>query len=97
MKNNYIAHISEDGRVQTVKEHLEGTALLAADFARTFDGAELGFLTGLSHDIGKYSEKFQERLHGGSITDHARQAPRNYIKEKISMQPTAFPAIIRDC
>ena len=32
-----LAHLSSDGqRTQTVQEHLEGTAKLAADFARPF-------------------------------------------------------------
>ena len=91
MKINYIAHISEDGRVQTVKEHLEGTALLAADFARTFDGAELGFLTGLSHDIGKYSGKFQERIRNPKLhqgLDHSTAGAQLLWKEKL--YPAAF-------
>ncbi len=29
MSEIYAAHIREDGKVQTVKEHLEGTATLA--------------------------------------------------------------------
>lgn len=91
MKNNYIAHISEDGRVQTVKEHLEGTALLAADFARAFDGAELGFLTGLSHDIGKYSGKFQERIRNPKLhqgLDHSTAGAQLLWMEKL--YPAAF-------
>lgn len=32
-----LAHITEDGtRAQTVKEHLEGTAQLSAEFAKVF-------------------------------------------------------------
>lgn len=68
----YLAHISEDGRKQTVKEHCEGTARLAEVFADVFGAGELGELSGLAHDVGKYSEAFQDRLlRGGKRVDHA--------------------------
>lgn len=68
----YLAHISEDStRKQTILEHLEGTAELAGSFASAFRCKEWGYGCGLLHDIGKYSDKFQKRLQGGSITDHA--------------------------
>ena len=37
---DFLAHKTEDGRVQTVREHLEGTAQLCAAFARQFDAEE---------------------------------------------------------
>ena len=59
----FLAHQSEDkSRVQTVLEHLEGTAALAEQFASPFGGGEQARLAGMLHDIGKYSEAFQERL-----------------------------------
>ena len=59
----FLAHQSEDkSRVQTVLEHLEGTAALAEQFARPFGGGEQARLAGMLHDIGKYSEAFQARL-----------------------------------
>lgn len=67
----FLAHISDDGRKQTVQEHLEGTARLCSEFAAEFDAAEQGYLAGISHDIGKYTEAFQRRLHGGPKVDHA--------------------------
>lgn len=67
-----LAHISLDGkRVQTIREHLEGTAELAAEFARPFGGESQGYLTGLLHDIGKFSDGFQQRLAGGPKVDHS--------------------------
>lgn len=71
MKKEYLAHISEDGREQTVMEHLENTAELCAGFAKEFGAEEQGYLIGIAHDIGKCSEAFQQRLHGGHIVDHA--------------------------
>ena len=67
----YLAHISEDHRQQTVLQHLEGTAELCGRFASSFDAKELGELAGLAHDIGKYSDAFQQRLQGGIRVDHA--------------------------
>ena len=67
----YLAHRSEDGREQTVQEHLRGTADLCAQFAAAFGAAAQGELVGLAHDIGKNSQAFQERLNGGRIVDHA--------------------------
>ena len=72
MQKNYLAHISEDGkREQTVFEHLKGTAELAAGFAAKFGAGELGYLAGMAHDIGKYTDGFQRRLTGGPKVDHA--------------------------
>ena len=38
-----LAHISEDGtRVQTVADHLQGTAVLCGQFAAAFDAQQQG-------------------------------------------------------
>ena len=66
----YLAHIADD-RVQTVAEHLRGTAELCARFAKAFGAEEQGRLIGLAHDVGKCSAAFQERLRGGRVVDHA--------------------------
>ena len=67
----FYAHKTSDGRVQTVEEHLSGTASLAAEFGESFGAGEYGFLAGMAHDIGKYSEEFQRRLDGGPKVDHS--------------------------
>ena len=68
----FLAHIAEDGRMQTVAEHLISTANLAKGFARPFGAEAQAELAGLAHDIGKYSAAFQQRLQGSSIqVDHA--------------------------
>ena len=67
----YVAHKTEN-EVQSVKEHLEGTAALSASFADAFGAGELGRLCGLAHDIGKYSAGFQRRImEDGPKVDHA--------------------------
>ncbi len=42
--------------------HLEGSARLAEQFASAFDSGEWGRLAGLWHDLGKYSDAFQDYL-----------------------------------
>lgn len=67
----YYAHIKESGEVQTVAEHLEGTAKRSEKFASAFHEARRGALLGMAHDIGKSSLAFQRRLNGGPKVDHA--------------------------
>ena len=67
----YLAHIAEDGRKQSIEEHLQGTADCCAAFAKEFGAEEQGRFIGLLHDIGKYSDEFQKRLHGGPRVDHS--------------------------
>ncbi|MBR4342072.1 MAG: CRISPR-associated helicase Cas3' [Lachnospiraceae bacterium] len=69
---DFIAHKREDGMVQSVKEHLAGTAELAANFASDFGAEEQGRLIGFAHDIGKYSKEFQKRIcDDGPKVDHS--------------------------
>lgn len=60
--NEYVAHISEDGSVQTLEDHLKGVARLASEFASKFGEKELGYFMGALHDIGKYSDEFQDYI-----------------------------------
>ena len=67
----YNAHIRKDGKTQSIDDHLHGTAERCAGFAAVFGEAARGRLLGAAHDIGKCSDAFQKRLHGGSRVDHA--------------------------
>ncbi len=72
MEVGYLAHLSLDGRSQTVAEHLSGTSDLCAAFAASFGAEEQGRLAGLAHDLGKYSAAFQRRIQGSvERVDHA--------------------------
>lgn len=84
----YLAHISEDGREQTVRQHLEGTAALAAGFAKGFGGENVAALAGQLHDIGKYSAAFQRRLHGGAPVDHSTAGAKEAFRRQ--NLPAAF-------
>ncbi len=71
MMKCYYAHKAEDGRLQTVESHLEGTSVLAERFAADFGASQFGALVGMAHDIGKCCDDFQNRLNGGPIVDHS--------------------------
>lgn len=68
----YVAHLSDDGRAESVRKHLVAVGEMAAGFSREFDSEEFGRILGLSHDIGKYSDGFQKRiLENGPRVDHS--------------------------
>jgi CRISPR-associated endonuclease/helicase Cas3 len=52
----------EGGRWQLLSEHLRQTAQLAQQFSEVFQAGYWGYLAGLWHDAGKYSEEFQSML-----------------------------------
>lgn len=81
-KMEYIAHTNGQN-VQTIKDHLQGTAKLAGDFARKFGKQDWGYCCGMLHDIGKYSADFQKRIAGTCErkVDHATAGSR-VCKEK---------------
>lgn len=73
----YYAHIRQDEDTgetlyQTVADHLSGTAALCCEFAKAFGAEADGEFAGSVHDIGKFTEEFQNRLlRNGAIVDHA--------------------------
>lgn len=78
-KLSYYAHSAQDklGNLlpyehwQTLQSHSVNVGEMAAEFARVFGAQEIACQTGKLHDIGKYSEPFNQRLHGGPSVDHA--------------------------
>lgn len=78
-KLSYYAHSAQDelGNLlpyehwQTLQNHASNVGNLAATFAQIFGADEIARYTGQLHDLGKYSEAFNHRLHGGPSVDHA--------------------------
>ena len=78
-KLSYYAHSAQDklGNLlpyehwQTLQSHSVNVGEMAAEFARVFGAQEIACQTGQLHDLGKYSEAFNRRLHGGPPVDHA--------------------------
>lgn len=70
----YYAHTKGDDPTnwQTLKDHLTSTARLAAEFGQDAGVSELAYIAGIVHDLGKYSQAFQNRLKGAKQrVDHS--------------------------
>ena len=80
----YLARTTKDHkRKQPLKEHLQGTARLSGSFAQQFGCYDWGYCCGYLHDIGKYSDAFQERLNGSSKqVDHSTAGARVCWEQK---------------
>jgi len=76
----HIAHIKKahDGNwiIQSLQEHLEGTAELAEKFCRPFGWSDWARVAALWHDVGKYSRDFQERIRRASGYQADGRLPR---------------------
>ncbi|MCX6224462.1 MAG: CRISPR-associated endonuclease Cas3'', partial [Bacteroidia bacterium] len=100
-----IAHIKQTPvrfEIQTLDDHLIGTAMLAKSFGQEFSNPYWGWVLGLYHDLGKYSKDFQEyiKVNSGyeeddqkkSKTDHT-SAGAILVKETLPnffWQPIAY-------
>ncbi len=66
--NDFVAHIKLDklngqkAFFHWLSEHLKGVAVLSAEFAESFGCRNWGYAAGLIHDIGKFSDEFQEYI-----------------------------------
>ena len=75
----YYAHSAQDklGNLvpyehwQTLQSHSVNVGEMAAEFAQVFGEQEQACQAGKFHDLGKYSEAFNHRLHGDPLVDHA--------------------------
>ena len=65
----YYAHVSPDGRKQTLLDHEENVADIASGFAKPFHAEIIAKIVGLLHDIGKYSYEFQTKRLAGNPND----------------------------
>lgn len=65
MTEKYYAHSLEGkppSEWQPLDEHLNKVAEMSKSFAESFGAGEWGYLAGLWHDVGKYSDAFQAKL-----------------------------------
>jgi CRISPR-associated endonuclease/helicase Cas3 len=66
---------------QPLEEHLKQTAELAKGFAAAWKAGDWGYFAGLWHDIGKYSNEFQQRLSAkGGENAHIENDPHLDLK-----------------
>lgn len=79
---------------QYLENHLKNVADRSQEFANDFHAGNLAYVSGLLHDIGKYSPEFQKRLAGAGIrVDHSTAGAIEVTKlfqgdlEKIGLLP----------
>ena len=95
MEDQYYAH-SRQGKPprewQPLDEHLKNVAELARAFANDFDSGDWAYLAGLWHDLGKYSEEFQDHLkRENDIEAISKQHPGGWIT------PAPVPITLHGC
>ncbi|NYT80552.1 CRISPR-associated helicase Cas3' [Alcaligenaceae bacterium] len=75
MHERYFAHSTDDvskKNWQPLRNHLVAVSELTCAFAEVFGAGPLGQVAGLLHDIGKYTDDFQDRIAGQAVrVDHA--------------------------
>ncbi|NMC13603.1 MAG: CRISPR-associated helicase Cas3' [Chloroflexi bacterium] len=83
LQSKFFAHRRDDEETeywQTVFEHLTNTADLARQFGSNANVADLAYIAGLVHDLGKYSQEFQKRLAGKAIrVDHSTAGAKELV------------------
>lgn len=87
----YLAHKRNDtdGKEELLIDHLNQTAEMAAEFAKSMGYEKIAYEMGKLHDIGKYSQKFQKRINGENITvNHSTAGAITAFKYRLPM--TAF-------
>lgn len=84
-EKHFYAHVAQDGEKQTVMEHLKGTAKQAGLCLSGVGLEKSAYLSGLLHDLGKFTKKFQtyllagDRSKRGSVI-HSFQACRYFLE-----------------
>lgn len=85
----YYAHSRAWGDWQLLIDHLTGVSRTAAELGQAAGVAELSRVAALFHDIGKYSEAFQQRLAGSPRrVDHSTAGAQEVMK-RFNNSPTA--------
>ncbi|WP_019153453.1 CRISPR-associated helicase/endonuclease Cas3 [Robertmurraya massiliosenegalensis] len=75
----YIAHIREkDGKIQTVREHLDEVRQLCEQFGGKIGLQHLAGLTGLLHDLGKSTEEFYDYIQA-AVANPDNPPPRGSV------------------
>lgn len=101
----YAAHIRKvDGKkyIQTVEEHCRGVAEIAAELLRDIGLEKTAYLSGMVHDLGKFSENFKnyiekaadgEKVQRGSV-NHTFAGVRFLLEKHSDEQLSGFSDIV---
>ncbi|WP_062048952.1 CRISPR-associated endonuclease Cas3'' [Bacillus sp. JCM 19034] len=76
----YIAHVREkDQTIQSLREHLHGVKVLAEQFGEKLGLKHVAGLAGLLHDVGKYSDEFQEYISNATFHPERQNKIRGQV------------------
>lgn len=81
MKDEFPAHIKYIGNekiVQTIYEHSHKTALYTSNVLKSCSLSNTGYLAGLLHDMGKYTEKYSQYIEKASKGEHVTRGSVNH-------------------
>ena len=92
----YLAHINKNGGEQSIEEHLSNVEKLCRKCA-VEPFKDLAATAGKLHDIGKYSEMFQKRIHGNDHIQVEHAVCGAIEAEKIFGKNMLLPVIIQVC
>lgn len=85
----FIGHSSPEGREQPLLKHLTKVAEMSQEYASHFNAGKLGYYCGLLHDLGKYSDKAQERIcRNGEKVDHSTAGAQK--ANELGLLPIAY-------
>ena len=74
--NAFLAHLQDDGRSQLLLDHLLAVSQAAGGMSEKIGIGAAGAALGLVHDLGKYSQSFQQYLRRIALNqDTERQEP----------------------
>lgn len=83
-----VAHIKYNARGEIenhdLHDHLAGTAKLAKEFASEFGAGDWAFLAGCWHDLGKYSEEFQQYIHSAIKAEKSEAHIETPLKGRVN-------------
>lgn len=86
---DYVSHVSDDGRYESIGTHLAEVSEMATRLAAPLGLGAWAKVTGAYHDIGKYSKEFQRRiLEQGPKVDHSGAG--SYELAKAGLWPLAY-------
>src|ERR1700691_2088032 len=77
---------------QSLAKHLTAVGQLAGVRGQKFGAGEAAALAGVLHDLGKYTEGFQNRLRGGASVDHSTAGARGVWNGVGARTPAAMMA-----
>lgn len=80
---SYFAHLGASGEDQFLSDHLWQVSAICKRLGGKIGMARAGELIGLMHDIGKYSEAFQQYLCEAADNAEMEMEPRGFGKGRI--------------